>query len=113
MNTQTNTTELGAALERVRPEWETLVKELIPEIRDDYRAFDDPFNEEDEPSMCLTVGATYKDGEISWNYQTGDNSYSGGAYLHRDWAVVTLTRESDPKEVAEQIIEELWELISE
>ena len=80
-----------------------LVTALIPDIADDYRATDDP--EDNEPGMMLTIGAD-ADG---WGYQTGDNSFTGGADSFPDWAVVYLARDSDPAEVAEDIIGQLCE----
>ena len=92
-------------------DWIELVKELIPDIEDDYRATDDP--DDDEPGMCLTIGFTAEseDKDYSWSYQTGDNSYTGGAYFHPDWAVVYLSRDSDPADVAEEIADQLGELL--
>ena len=55
----------------------------------------------------LTVGAS-PDG--SWSYQTGDNSFTGGAYGHPDWAVVTLDADSKPEEVADDILDQIAEL---
>src|SRR6266404_4752140 len=83
-----------------------LVTALIPTINDDYRAFDD---KSDEPSMSLTVGADRK----GWNYQTGDNQFTGGAYSYATWAVVILDRDSDPHDIAEDIIDQLDELSAE
>lgn len=80
-----------------------LVASLITEIGDDYRATDDP--DDNEPGMQLTIGAD-ADG---WSYQTGDNSFTGGAYGYADWAVVYLSRDSDPGEVADDIIGQLRE----
>jgi hypothetical protein len=79
-----------------------LVRELIPDIADDYRAQDSEPSDE-TPAMTLTIGADC-DG---WSYQTGDNSFTGGAYSYREWSVVTLYRDSDPHEVAEEIISNL------
>lgn len=75
-----------------------LVAALIPDIRDDYRATDDL--DDNEPGMCLTVGAD-ADG---WGYQTGDNSFTGGAYGFATWAVVYLSRDSSPASVAAEIL---------
>jgi len=80
-----------------------LVKDIKDEIQDDYRAFD----EDAEPGIQLTVGWS-TDG--SWDYQTGDNSYSGGAYFHPHWAVVCVYRDSIPREVAKDIRSQLSEL---
>jgi len=71
----TTHTELDSKLDALIPEWAALLRELIPEIADEYRATDDP--EDSEPGMCVTIGTN--DELDSWGYQTGDNSYSGGA----------------------------------
>ena len=84
-----------------------LVAALIPEIADDYRATDDP--DDDEPGMCLTVAT---DDELScWSYQTGDNSFTGGAYGLPHWAVVYLSRDTIPAETADEIAEQWADLI--
>lgn len=85
-----------------------LVTALIPEIQDDYRATDD--SEDNEPGMCLTVATD--DNVSCWGFQTGDNSYTGGAYGLPHWAVVYLFRESDPQEIAKEISEQWADLIS-
>lgn len=82
-----------------------LVAELIPTIDDEYRSREQDLDD-DTPAMDLTVGC---DGE-TWSYQTGDNSFTGGAYGHADWAVTTLTRDSDPARVAEGLIDDFLDL---
>lgn len=78
-----------------------LVTALIPDIQDDYRAYEpEPGEDDDTPSMLLTIGAD-ADG---WAYQTGDNSYSGGAYGYADWSSVAIYRDSDPAETADEIV---------
>lgn len=76
-----------------------LVINVKEHIGDDYRASD----EDTLPSIQLTVGADEK----GWDYQTGDNSYSGGAYLHRFWGVVTVYRRSNSRELAREILEQI------
>lgn len=90
-------------------QWEGLVNALIPDIEDDFRASD----EDEEPSMQLTVGFTpaTPDKDASWHYQTGDNSFTGGAYGHRHWAVVSLYRDTEAAEMAEEIASQLAELV--
>jgi hypothetical protein len=80
----------------------SLLRALQPTIGDDYRATDDP--SDDTPGMCVTIGAS-PDG--SWSYQTGDNSYSGGAYGHPAWGVVYLYRDSDPAELAGDALDQI------
>jgi len=72
-------------------------------IENDYRA-----SEEDTiPSMQVTVGAN-ETGD--WNYQTGDNSYSGGAYHYPFWGVVSLYRRSNCHDLAKDIIDQIAEV---
>ena len=102
---------LDTQIESMKPQWQCLVAALILRgICDDYRASDDPGDE--TPAKLLTVGFTPKseDKDASWGYQTGDNSYTGGAYSHPHWAVVTLCRDSNPAEIAAEIAEQISEL---
>lgn len=90
---------------RARNEWARLLRRLKPDIGDEYRASDDP--DDDIPGMQVTFGVTLnEDGGLSWSYQTGDNSYSGGAYGHPVWAVVSLYRRSNSRELAAEAMEE-------
>lgn len=63
-------------------------------------------------SLTLTVGATVTDGEASYGWQTGDNSFTGGAYGYPAWAVVWLSADSDPEAVAAEIADELAEALT-
>lgn len=91
-------------LSRFRKEIEGLLKALKPEIGDEYRAHE----ESSLPSMQVTVGAEMIDGEIAWNYQTGDNSYTGGAYGFSNWGTADLYRRSNTKELAADIVDNLF-----
>lgn len=90
-------------------EWTALFKALKADIRDEYRASED----EDTPGMCVTIGFTpdSEDCEASWSYQTGDNSFTGGAYGHAHWAVVSLYRRSNSKELAEECADQIAETL--
>ena len=90
----TTRTEFQAALA-------ALIAELQPTIDDDYRAYDD--SDSDEPSMLLTIGVDAK----GWSWQTGDNSYTGGAYSRADWGVVALTRDADAETLAAELLSNL------
>lgn len=100
-------------IEAMIPEWVQLFSVLIPEITDDMRATDD--SDDDEPCMLVTVGFTEsKDGRgASWGYQTGDNSFTGGAYGHVYWSVIYLTRDTNPHDsaadAADQIADLVWQ----
>lgn len=45
----------------------------------------------------------------SWSYQTGDNSFTGGAYGQRYWGVVTLFRDSDPADLAADAVGQIFD----
>lgn len=107
MNTM-KTKSTQEAYDAIEKQWKSLLDSLITDIADDYRATDDP--DDDTPGMCVTFGLSCDDnGELSWSYQTGDNSFTGGAYGHRHWAVVYLHRDSDTAELAKEAMDEAAE----
>jgi len=82
-----------------------LVVAIKGDIEDDFRAYDD----DEEPGILLTVG--YDPEETAWNFQTGDNSFTGGAYGFPHWGVCGVYRDSDCREVARDIISQIEETI--
>lgn len=105
---------------------EELVRELKPEAGFLATKHDEPCSDEIFPteeaaeahedadgcienSVHLTVGWSPKKG--SWDYQTGDNSYTGGAYGHPHWAVVDVFASSEPLEIAKDILNQLADLV--
>ncbi len=86
-----------------------LLKMLKRDIGDEYRACED----DETPGMQVTVGATPDDeGRLNWSYQTGDNSYTGGAYSHRHWGVIYLYRRSNSAVLAHAAVDEIAESIA-
>lgn len=85
-----------------------LLVELKKDIEDDYRCPDDPGD--DTPGMLVTIGAS-TDG--TWNYQTGENSYAGGAYGHQYWGLVYLYRDSNCQDLAREAIYEIADQMAE
>lgn len=75
-----------------------LVRDVKLDIMDEYVD-----EEGDTPSIQLTIGAD----EDGWSYQTGDNSYSGGAYGYASWGVGYVTRRCNSREVAKEILADL------
>jgi hypothetical protein len=63
----------------------------------------------------ITIGCTFdwEDGEITWNYQTGDNSYTGGAYGHPEWFTASILSRSNCKEIADDLISDISNRIAE
>ena len=80
------------------------------DISDEYRASDDP--EDDTPGTQLNIACNADGGlDGNWSFQTGDNSYTGGAYSFQHWAVIIVYRDSDSTELADDIINQLEELL--
>ena len=79
-----------------------LVKSLKKDIAPDCLAFVD----DEQPGIQLTVGA---DGSGNWRAQTGDNSFTGGAYGLPHWGVVGVYRRSNSRERARDIIDQIEE----
>ena len=71
--------------------------------------------DDETPHIPVTIGCTFDfdEEEISWNYQTGDNSSTGGAYGHPDWFIVNLTSRANCTNVAAEIIDEISSRIHE
>jgi hypothetical protein len=95
-------------------EFKELIAACIKDIADDDGIDEDDEDDDCGPCMDLTIGYTpaKEDGTPhSWGFQTGDNSYTGGAYCHPHWAVTTLYRECDPNEVAAEMRGQISELM--
>lgn len=91
----------------------SLIKALKPTIRDDYRAYADEHSLDDEniPSMLLTVGWDAESG--GWSWQSGDNSFSGSAYFYPHWGIVAVYRRSNSLDLARDIRSQLADLASQ
>jgi len=94
-------------LKALKPKFYALLRSLKADIHDDYRASDDP--DDKLPGMCVTIACN--DDATSWSYQTGDNSFTGGAYGLPHWAIVYLYRRSNCKALAKEVCEQLADLI--
>ena len=67
------------------------------------------YRDEETPHIQVTIGCTFDidEGQISWNYQTGDNSSTGGAYDHPVWFTVYLTSRSNCAQEAKDVVDEI------
>lgn len=99
-------------IDRLVPQWTRLFKALKQDIANDYRCSDDP--DDTTPGMTVTIGFTpsTEESSCSWHYQAGDNSFSGGAYGHAHWAVISLYRRSNSRELAKQAADEIAESVA-
>jgi hypothetical protein len=102
-----NTTKSDKNEKLMASEIASLLKELKSQIDDDFRASDDP--DDNTPGMQVTVSTSDMQ---SWNYQTGDNSYSGGCYGDPHWSVIYLYRRSNCVELANDAVNELAENVA-
>lgn len=67
--------------------------------------------EREEYVTELTIGV---DGNSrKFGYQTGDNSYTGGAYGYKHWAVLTVTNNMTLKEIVDDVFNQWYELTSQ
>ena len=48
-------------------------------------------------------------GSVEWGYQTGDNSYTGGAYGYNHWGIGYVEKDMDIEEVAIDMISQIEE----
>lgn len=80
----------------------------------DYSDFDKS-DDDNIPGLDVTIGCTFDfdDASISWNYQTGDNSYTGGAYGHPEWFTCFVMKRTNCRELANDIINEIRDRIQE
>jgi hypothetical protein len=79
------------------------VKRQVSKSDPDYIADGD-----DKPGIDLTIGVDTTTGE--WSYQTGDNSFSGGAYGYRDWGITRVYRATNSRGCARDLINQVAEL---
>lgn len=73
---------------------------------DDDWYMDDEDARENRPGVQVTFGTDGSD----WDYQTGDNSYTGAAYFYPHWVVIGLYRGSNCRDLARQVKAEMLEV---
>ena len=90
----------------------SIYKLLVAIKKDQYW---EPSSDAEEPCIDFTIGCTFSfaDGEIDWGFQTGDNSFTGGAYGHRDWFTTSILRRSSCMDLATDLISEIDSRIHE
>lgn len=52
----------------------------------------------------LTIGAKVMNNQIAYGWQTGDNSYTGGAYCYLEWVVVSVNKKTNKYKAANEIV---------
>ena len=70
--------------------------------------------EDDEGNAgCLQLTIGFNDDMSEWGAQTGDNSYTGGAYSFPHWSVVYVTPDSTVDDIQDDIIDQALSLITQ
>lgn len=72
----------------------------------DWKCFLEEIEDSEEEELGTLTVCISTDGE-NWGYQTGDNSFSGGAYLYPHWAVVYFNTSTTPEELLEDLYREI------
>ena len=85
-----------------------LVKAVKSDIQEDYRAYED----DEYPGILLTIASNNLNGD-DWGFQTGDNSYSGGAYHYHFWGVAGVYQDSNCRDVAKDLVSQVKYAIKE
>ena len=75
----------------------TNISTLIKKIKE--------FGIDKNEGLDLTVGFNPESKE--WNYQTGDNSYSGACYFYPIWGVTTIFPRSKSKDLAREVVDQI------
>jgi hypothetical protein len=88
-----------------------LIRYIKSDIEDDMI---DIFSDDNIPSIQITIASNRKDlltgnKNIEWDYQTGDNSYHGSCYFYDTWAVEWIYRRSNSRELAKNLIDQLYD----
>ena len=85
------------------------VKKQVPRRSDsDAEDYIDRFSGAESPSIDLTIGFDPETSE--WSWQSGDNSFTGGAYGYPLWAVTSIYKTDNSVTVAKYLIDQLGEL---
>ena len=88
------------------------ISKLAQSIHDDYMSDAETvayaIDENSEGVQMLTIGASVDDnGDVAWSWQSGDNSYTGGAYPYEHWGVCYFDPETNGDNYAKQVVTDL------
>lgn len=85
------------------------LKILIDENLKHWQGYiEEPLQDDDDHSVQLTVGLN--DAGTEWGYQTGDNSFTGGAYSSPHWAVVYFDSETNADSLLEDLLRDIEDI---
>jgi hypothetical protein len=88
-----------------------LIKDLVEVIKHTKTCIDDDCRSYEEATLpCIQLTVGWSDETSDWSWQTGDDSYTGGAYFYPHWGVVDVFRRSNSPELAREIRQQLSDL---
>ncbi len=90
-----------------RKQIEQLVRDNLAEWKKYLPDAAENSDDDEEPYNDLTIGI--EDNGSYYGYQTGDNSFTGGAYGSDHWAVVSFSTET----TEEDLLDEIWRKIED
>ena len=65
----------------------------------------------DMEEMDVTVACSGSDSD-DWTFQTGDNSYTGSCYSYQHWAIGTISKDTNSKLLATELLDQLDESLA-
>jgi len=68
-------------------------------------------NGDDEEGDCITLTFATNEKGSAWGFQSGDNSYTGGAYGFPHWAVVYVDKDTKADDLMTEIEARFNELV--
>ena len=90
---------------------------LSREVRSDIRQFItvnlEDFKQDAIEFGGLDITIACNDQGDAWNYQTGDNSYTGNAYGLNHWAIDTIDADTDASELYASVRNQLEDLLNQ
>jgi hypothetical protein len=83
------------------------LKALITANLDHWQSYIEPATDDDDEVSYLDLTIGLSDAGDEWSYQTGDNSFSGGAYCFPNWAVISFATDSNVDDVVADLLREI------
>jgi len=97
--------------EQVKTDVRAFIAEQLPAWKDDAIEFNSPDDGEDEYTPYMDITFAISEDGTAWNYQTGDNCYTGGAYGLPHWAVSTIDADTTADSLLDDVVGQWLDLM--
>lgn len=93
----------------IKPSLVSLIERLKQDIELNPKDFTESEDDDAAPYIKITIAcnADLKD----WQFQTGDNSYSGACYHRKHWGIIDVFQDSDAALVADYLISDMLDML--